>query len=152
MIQWEIKAFPDLTLMEWHDLLALRIAIFVVEQNCPYQELDGKDSACFHLIGRAEKDVVATARIVPPGISYTEWAIGRVSIAESERGKYQGYLLMRHAMNFIHEREPSAPIRISAQAHLEKFYSNLGFVFTGKAYDEDGIPHVEMLWGKEATV
>lgn len=152
MIHWNIKVFTELSLEEWHDLVALRIAVFVVEQNCPYPELDGKDRACYHLIGRVDNEIVATARIVPPGVSYPEWSIGRVAIAPAQRGKYQGYMLMRQAMNFIHELDPGVPIRISAQSHLERFYSHLGFVFTGKAYDEDGIPHMEMLWGKEVVV
>jgi ElaA protein len=152
MINWDIKVFDGLSLEEFHDLVALRIAIFVVEQNCPYLELDGKDSACYQLIGRVDDEIVAAARIVPAGVSYSEWSIGRVAIAPEQRGKYHGYMLMRQAMNFIHELEPGVPIRISAQSHLERFYTHLGFVFTGKTYDEDGIPHMEMLWGKELVV
>ncbi len=146
MIRWSIIPFSELTLTEWHDLLALRVAVFVVEQTCPYQEIDGKDPLAFHVIGRNEaNETIATARVLPPGISYKEWSIGRVAVDEKYRAKKLGYELMRQAMQFVDEQEKNASIRISAQLYLKKFYENLGFEFTGKAYDEDGIPHIEML-------
>lgn len=146
MIRWSIIPFSELTLTEWHDLLALRVAVFVVEQNCPYQEVDGKDPLAFHVIGRnAANETIATARVLLPGISYKEWSIGRVAVDEKYRAQKLGYELMRHAMQFIDTQEKNASIRISAQLYLKKFYENIGFEFTGKAYDEDGIPHIEML-------
>jgi ElaA protein len=145
-MNWSIKSFQELSVEEWHDLLALRIAIFVVEQNCPYQEVDGKDKVSYHVFAQDKQNtIVAVARIVPPGVSYKEWSIGRVAIAEDFRGLKLGYALMEQSIAFIQEKEPNAQIRISAQSHLQQFYENLGFVFTGKAYDEDGIPHIEML-------
>jgi ElaA protein len=148
MIHWEIKHYTDLSTDEFHDLLALRIAIFVVEQNCPYPELDGKDKKGFHLIGRHENnEIVATSRILPRGVSYADWSIGRVAIAVSHRGQKLGYVMMEESLAFIQSQEKNPTIRISAQAHLEPFYANVGFTSTEKKYDEDGIPHVEMLWG-----
>ena len=145
-MNWSIKSFQELSVEEWHDLLALRIGIFVVEQNCPYQEVDGKDKVSYHVFAQDEQNtIVAVSRIVPPGVSYKEWSIGRVAIAEDFRGLKLGYALMEQSIAFIQEKEPNAQIRISAQSHLQQFYENLGFVFTGKAYDEDGIPHIEML-------
>lgn len=131
--------------MQWHNLLALRIHVFVVEQNCPYPEIDGKDPHCFHVFGEIDGEVVAVARIVPPGLSYAEVAIGRVATAQNYRGKGLGVELMNQSLNHIKNIYGSVPVRISAQSYLEQFYLNLGFKPTGKSYLEDGIPHLEML-------
>ncbi len=146
-VNWQVKTFGELTTNEFHDLLALRIKVFVVEQNCPYEELDGKDKKSYHLIGReGTGEVVATARILPAGISYPEVAIGRVVIDESQRGTGLGHDLMKQCMKFIVEEFGKVPVRISAQKHLEKYYESHQFTSTGKEYLEDGIPHVEMLY------
>ncbi len=146
-MNFEIKAFDSLSLHEFHDLVALRIQVFVIEQNCPYQDLDGKDKKSFHFIGRDNDSVIkATARILPAGISYPEVAIGRVVIDPSERGTGAGHDLMRSCMEFIENQFGKVPVRLSAQSHLEKFYMHHQFVSAGKEYLEDGIPHVEMLY------
>jgi len=146
-MNFEIKAFDSLSLHEFHDLVALRIQVFVIEQNCPYQDLDGKDKKSFHLIGRDKEGAIkATARILPAGISYPEVAIGRVVIDPSERGTGAGHELIGSCMEFIENQFGKVPVRISAQSHLEKFYMHHQFVSTGKEYLEDGIPHVEMLY------
>jgi len=146
-MNFEIKAFDSLSLHEFHDLVALRIQVFVIEQNCPYQDLDGKDKKSFHLIGRDKEGAIkSTARILPAGISYPEVAIGRVVVDPSERGTGAGHELMRSCMEFIENQFGKVPVRLSAQSHLEKFYMHHQFVSNGKEYLEDGIPHVEMLY------
>lgn len=146
-IHWNIKHYSELSLDEFHDMIQLRINVFVVEQNCPYSELDGKDKQCFHLIGRDNKNnIAATARILPVGLGYEhDVAIGRVVIGENYRGLQLGHALMKECKNFIAQQYGTVSIRLSAQKHLEKYYGQHDFVSTGKEYLEDGIPHVEML-------
>ncbi len=146
ILNWQIKDFSEISIIEFHDLMALRIKIFVVEQNCPYQEIDGKDIKSHHLIGRDDEgNIVATARILPAGISYKEVSIGRVAIDESARDNGNGHVLMEKCMEYIVEKFGPTNVRLSAQSHLEKYYQKHGFESTGKRYLEDDIPHVEML-------
>jgi ElaA protein len=146
-MNFQIKHFSELSLNEFHDLIALRLQIFVVEQNCSYLDLDGKDKLSYHVICRDGKgNCMATARILPAGIIYEEVSIGRVVTDESIRRKGEGHLLMKACMNFIKAEFGHVPIRISAQAHLEKFYNAHLFFSTGKEYLEDDIPHMEMLY------
>lgn len=147
-LNWQIKHYNDLTLNEFHDLIALRIAIFVVEQNCPYQELDGKDKKSYHMICRdGMGNLAGTARILSPGIAYPDAsAIGRVVIREDLRGEGHGHTLMNKCVEFCTKEFGDTPIRISAQKHLENYYAEHNFVSTGKEYLEDGIPHVEMIY------
>lgn len=145
-LNYQFKHFQELSTSEFHDIIAVRLKVFVVEQNCSYLDLDGKDKKCYHAICRDGKGkILATARIVPPGISYIEVSIGRVVIEETIRGEGLGHELMHHCIEFIHAEFGIVPIRISAQKHLEKFYNGHLFFSTGKEYLEDGIPHVEML-------
>jgi len=145
-LDWQVKYYPELTTNEFHDIIALRLKAFVVEQNCSYLDLDGKDKKCYHLICRdGFGKVVATARILPPGISYTEVSIGRVVLDQEIRGKGIGHQLMEQSMKFINEEFGAVPVRISAQKHLENYYKTHNFISTGKEYLEDEIPHVEML-------
>lgn len=149
MLNWQFKHFNDLTLIEFHDIVSLRIKVFVVEQNCPYQELDGKDKKCYHLLCRNEKGaLVGTFRILPPGLSYQEASIGRVVIDNEYRGLKTGHKMMEEALNFIEKEFGSSNVRISGQKYLENFYEKHGFTTTGKEYLEDGIPHVEMILKK----
>lgn len=147
-LNWQIKPYHDLSLNEFHDIIALRLQAFVVEQNCAYLDLDGKDKKCYHLLCRDGKgNVVATARILPPGLAYKEdAAIGRVVTMEEIRGKGIGHELMDKCVEYCIAEFGTTPIRISAQKHLEKYYNGHLFVTTGKEYLEDGIPHVEMLY------
>jgi ElaA protein len=147
-VNWFCLPFNSLTLMQWHNILALRIEVFVVEQNCPYQEVDGKDPQCYHVFGEFKGEVVAVSRIVPPGISYPEVAIGRVATSPNHRGKGLGVELMNQTLHQIKNLYGKVPVRISAQSYLEQFYNNLGFEPTGKSYLEDDIPHLEMLKAK----
>ncbi|MBL6661129.1 MAG: GNAT family N-acetyltransferase [Crocinitomicaceae bacterium] len=143
----QVKSFLELSLEEFHDIIALRIQIFIIEQNCPYQEVDGKDKLAHHLFFKNEMDeIIAVTRILPQGISYEEVAIGRVVVHEEYRGTGLGNQLMADSMNFVRDKYGEVPVRLSAQKHLENYYGNHGFKSTGKEYLEDGIPHVEMLY------
>ena len=139
-LEWQIKHYNELTLNEFHDIIALRVNVFVVEQDCPYQELDGKDKKCYHVICRdGMGNIVATARIAPPGISYDNSpSIGRVVIDESIRNQGKGHELMNKCVDYSILEFGNSTITISAQNGGHNFTS------TGKEYLEDGIPHVEM--------
>ena len=143
---WEIKAFGDLNLKEFHDLIALRISVFVIEQNCPYQEVDGKDQHSIHVIGKKDGEIVATARIVAPGLSYSEPSIGRVLTISTARGTGLGHELMEETMKAAKNHFGNVPIRMSAQEHLINFYQVHGFEPVSDVYLEDNIPHIEMLY------
>ncbi|MEI4302474.1 GNAT family N-acetyltransferase [Streptococcus suis] len=147
-MQWEIKAFDQLSLQELYGILTLRVDVFVVEQACPYPEVDGKDPNCLHLLGTDEGELVAYLRILPAGLSYDEVSIGRVVIKPSHRGKGLGRPMMEQAIHFITNEWKERQIKIGAQAHLEKFYSSLGFEAVSEVYLEDDIPHLDMLYTK----
>lgn len=144
-VAWQSHQFNELSTDLWHDLLQLRINVFVVEQNCPYPELDGKDKLATHLTGSLNGQCIAAARILPPGVSYAEASIGRVATHIDFRGKGLGKITMELCLETILEQYGPVPIRISAQTYLTHFYRAFGFEPTGKEYLEDGIPHLEML-------
>lgn len=139
--------YPELSKAELYDLLRLRAEVFVVEQDCPYQDLDGKDQACIHLCGYSnDGQLAAYTRLVPKGISYPDYAsIGRVITATFARGKGIGRPLMEASIYHLTAAFGQVPIKISAQAHLQDFYASVGFTGTGDIYDEDGIPHRAMV-------
>lgn len=146
-LNWQIKPYNEFNTNEFHDIIALRLKAFVVEQNCCYLDLDGKDKKCYHLICRdGQGKVVATARILHPGASYPEVSIGRVVIDQTIRGNGVGHELMKHCMSYILDEFGDVAIRISAQKHLEGYYGKHNFQSSGKEYLEDNIPHVEMLY------
>lgn len=145
--QWFIKHFSQLSALEFHNIIQVREAVFVVEQNCPYQDVDGKDTDAYHIWCENETgEVLCTARILKPGVSYPEAAIGRVCTAAFARGQKIGIELMKRSITFAQDELKANEIRISAQTYLLQFYTDLGFQSTGKEYLEDDIPHVEMLW------
>ena len=144
-LNWCIKHYSKLTTDEFHDLIALRIKVFVIEQNCPYQEVDGKDKEAFHVFCRNEKnEIIAIGRVLPPGVSYETTSIGRIVIEENSRGKNLGHELMRKCVDFALLEFRNQSITISAQKHLKNYYNKHNFKSTGKEYLEDGIPHIEM--------
>lgn len=146
-IIWKTVPFEDLSLIELHDMLRLRVDIFVVEQNCPYPEIDGHDPVCFHCLGHDPMGrLVATARIAPAGVIYEEVSIGRVVVSESHRGLDLGRKLMEASMAFCRERLAARSIKIAAQLYLEKFYQRLGFDTISAVYPWDGIDHIDMRW------
>ncbi len=145
-IVWETKHFNDLTVNEFWEILYLRTEIFVVEQDCPYQEVDEKDRQSFHLFGRAENGkVIAVSRIVPKGISYSEISIGRVALKKEFRGQGIADEMMLETFRFIEKELGQQAIRISAQQYLISYYGKHGFEQVGEMYLEDNIPHIEML-------
>ncbi len=147
MLNFELKSFQNLNTKELYEILRLRIEVFVVEQDCPYQDADNRDQDSFHLMGRdANGALLAYTRIVPPGLSYPDYSsIGRVITSEKVRGKKQGYMLMEASIVECKKLYPDHKIKISAQEHLEKFYGSFGFNKVGEGYLEDGIPHIGML-------
>lgn len=139
-------SYAHITKDDLYDCLALRTEVFVLEQDCPYQEIDGKDRQSWHIWSRGEEGVVSSyARILEAGVSYPEVSIGRVVVHQDHRGKQLGRELMVFCLEFIRSELGPQPVRISAQDYLLKFYESLGFKYTGKSYLEDGIPHSDML-------
>lgn len=145
MTPWRFARFDDLTAREVHDILQARSAVFVVEQMCVFQDVDGVDPASWHLFSREGDRIVAYCRLLPPGVKFPEASIGRVITTEPGRGRGLGRALMVEALARAHALWPSQSIRIGAQQRLERFYESLGFRTVSDPYDEDGIPHVEML-------
>lgn len=140
-----LKAFDDLTLNELYELLQLRSAVFVVEQQCIYQDMDDKDQDGYHLLMYNDAQLIGVTRLLPLGISYDHHcSIGRVVTHAAFRNQGLGRRLMQKSVAACTTLWPKYPIKISAQAHLEAFYASLGFASTGEAYLEDGIPHVAM--------
>lgn len=142
---WEIKKFDELTVAELYAILQLRSEVFVVEQTCVYQDMDNKDNLSYHVMCWQDDNLLATARIIPPGISYTEPSIGRVVTSKTTRGNGTGRKLMNVAIKKTIELFGVTGIKIGAQLYLNKFYSSLGFEQTSDIYLEDGIEHIEML-------
>jgi ElaA protein len=138
------KYFQELTVNELHALYALRCKVFVVEQNCPYQEVDEKDTKAYHVMGFEGSELVACARILSPGVSYQEPSIGRVAVDFRQRGTEKGKQLMQYVLMEIKRLFPNQDTVISAQEYLLNFYRQLGFVAEGDVYLEDNIPHVQM--------
>ncbi|RTZ02230.1 GNAT family N-acetyltransferase [Flavobacterium sp. RSP49] len=144
MLKWSIKSFKELSVDELYDLLRLRSEIFVVEQNCVYLDLDGKDKVALHLIGEFEGKIVAHSRLFKPGISFDNASIGRVTVDSNYRDKKWGHDLMRESIAGIAHHFGESHITIGAQLYLKKFYESHGFEQTSEMYLEDDIPHIEM--------
>jgi ElaA protein len=149
-IRWQWSTFDELTTRELYEIIRARIGVFCVEQNCPYQDLDGVDQRSRHLIGwlpdvTGKPRVVAYCRLVAPGVKYDEPSVGRVLTSGPGRGLGAGKELMRRVLEFHDRLYPRTANRIGAQQYLERFYQGFGFVTVSDPYDEDGIPHIEML-------
>lgn len=145
MITWKRKTFDELTPHELYAILQLRNEVFVVEQQCIFQDADGRDPFCFHIMGLEGDTLVAYTRLVPPGIAWAEPAIGRVATAPKARNRGLGRQVMEYSVDQCHTLFGPLPIRIGAQCYLEKFYTSLGFRPDGEIYLEDGIQHIEMI-------
>ncbi|HET9055242.1 MAG TPA: GNAT family N-acetyltransferase [Chitinophagaceae bacterium] len=145
MINWVLKKFEDLTVYELYAVLQLRNEVFVVQQNCVFQDADNKDKQCWHYMGWENDNLVAYARIIPAGVAYEYASIGRVVNSPGERGRGIGKELMKTAIERTYELFGKVPIKIGAQLYLKKFYSSFGFVQTGEIYLEDGIEHIHMV-------
>jgi ElaA protein len=147
MLQYACKTFNELTGEELYDLLRLRQEVFIVEQNCPYLDADGKDKYAHHILAKDESSsILCYTRLLPEGVSYEGYSsIGRVVNAPSVRGTGEGKLIMQYSIDKIKQLYPHVPIKIGAQQYLKKFYESLGFVDIGIPYIEDGIPHIIMI-------
>jgi ElaA protein len=145
MINWQNKRFNELTPRELYAILQLRNEVFVVEQDCIYQDADNKDQAAYHFTGWEKDKLVAYTRIIPPGIIFKEASIGRVVTSPAARNKGLGRELMNNTLHEVYKLFGNTPIRIGAQVYLLSFYSSLGFIQTGDIYLEDGIEHAEMV-------
>lgn len=144
-IQWTIRDFSALKPEELYAILQLRNEVFVVEQNCVFQDADDKDQKCKHLMGWLEGRLVAYTRLVPPGVSYAEPSIGRVVTSPLVRRSGAGRILMQRSIEAVKELYGDVPQRIGAQLYLKDFYGSFGFIVAGDVYLEDGIEHIEMV-------
>lgn len=146
MLSFSSQRFKDLEKLKLYEILALRASVFVVEQNCAYQDLDGKDTKAIHLMGHSNGELVAYARVLDKGVSYDNYvSIGRIVTRSEHRGKNYGHKLVAYALEECRKRFSGQPVKISAQAHLEEFYNTHGFTAEGKPYLEDDIPHIAMV-------
>ena len=144
-MQLVFKPFDELSPAELYEVIKLRNEVFVVEQNCVFQDADGKDPDCHHLLIFKEHSLVAYSRIVPPGVSYPEPSIGRVVTSLLVRRKGMGRILMNRSLEKTYELFGRVDIKIGAQLYLHDFYGSFGFKQCSDVYDEDGIDHIEML-------
>ena len=144
-LEWQWCRLGELSAEQVYAVLAARVAIFVVEQNCAYQELDGLDGEAEHLIVWSGKEVAGYLRVLGPGTRFEDPSIGRIITTQPFRGSGLGREVVAKGLERTRMRYPGRPVRISAQKYLEKFYRDFGFVTVSEPYLEDGIPHVEML-------
>ncbi len=143
-MNWITKKFDELSVHELYGILQLRAKVFVVEQNCAYQDLDDTDKKAWHLFGVENENILAYARLIPQGINYPEASIGRVIVDPSLRGKSKGKELMHESIKKCEELFNTKSITISAQCYLKRFYNECGFKEVGEEYLEDNIPHIKM--------
>lgn len=144
-LDWKLAAFDALTVAELYAVLQLRTEVFVMEQNCPFQDMDGADDQAMHLLGTQGGQLIAYARLFPAGVKFSEASIGRVVTRLSARGTGLGHLLMAKAIGALQQHWGQHAIRIGAQARLKNFYWQHGFIDMGVPYVEDGIDHLEMV-------
>ena len=143
-LHWKVISFNEFTVDELYDLMQLRSQIFVVEQDCVYNDLDGLDRQALHVLCYNQEMLIGYARLLPANTRYANTSIGRVVIHPDWRGKAIGKQLIESSIQYIQETWVTKEINISAQQHLEAFYSDLGFITISDVYMEDGIPHVKM--------
>ncbi len=143
-ITFKIKRFNELSSAELYSLLQLRSEVFVVEQNCVYQDIDGKDEKALHVLGYYQNELTAYSRLFDAGNYFEEASIGRVIVRQKSRKFNLGHELMRVSIAAIEENFNQTAITISAQEYLKKFYESHGFIQTSESYLEDDIPHIEM--------
>ena len=144
-MNWILKKFDSLTPQELYSILQLRSEVFVVEQNCVFQDMDNKDQQCYHFMGWQNDLLFAYTRLVPPGLSYEEASIGRVVTSPAGRGSGIGKTLIEKSIEEVFNLYGKGSIKIGAQLYLKKFYTSFGFEQIGDIYDEDGIDHIKMI-------
>lgn len=147
-MNYGIKKFSELENNELYQILELRSEVFVVEQNCAYNDVDNKDQDAYHLLLQDNKKIVAGLRILKKGVSYDQISIGRVVVNKEYRGRGIAKDMMLKAIEFIENDLSEKEIKISAQAYLIEFYKSIGFVEVSQVYLEDDIPHIDMLYKK----
>ena len=145
MVSIFVKSYQELSKLELYKILRLRAEVFVVEQDCVYLDLDGKDQIAFHVLGYKDSKLIAYARIFKPGDYFLKSSIGRIIVKKEYRRFKYGDHLVQNSIEFIENKFKEKEILISAQAYLINFYNNLGFVQKGEQYLEDDIPHIKML-------
>ncbi|GGJ90670.1 GNAT family acetyltransferase [Lentibacillus kapialis] len=148
-MEWYIKPFQELTNEDLYAILKLRVDIFVVEQECPYPELDDYDQQAVHYFLKIGHDLVANVRMMPRNTTFEEPSIGRVAVAEKCRDRGYGCDIMQKAIEYICTQWHETEIKIAAQEHLKTFYSKFGFRQASESYLEDGIPHIDMIWKQQ---
>ncbi|QHJ69279.1 GNAT family N-acetyltransferase [Planococcus halotolerans] len=148
---WKIADFNELAAAELYEMLKLRVDVFVVEQNCPYPELDGLDQKSVHLAYRENGKILAYSRLVPGELKYGVPSIGRVIVSPDARGRGLARELMRKSIDFIFNEWQPEEIRLQGQVYLQEFYQSFGFDPISDVYDEDGIPHVDMRLDKRGS-
>ena len=146
---WKIHEFGQLTTNNLYEILALRCQVFIVEQTCPYLDLDGHDRAAYHLCFQEADQVIAYCRILPPGITFEQASIGRYLVRESVRGTGLGRRLFQKALAFCFRDQAYSEVMISGQAYLQSFYESIGFESVGQVYLDDGIEHIDMKLSSE---
>lgn len=147
IMSWKIKSFNELSTHELYEILQVRTRVFVVEQECAYLEVDGKDLHSYHLYKEVNGEVAAYARLLPAGVSYEEPSIGRVLVKEEYRRKGFAGELVKRGLAFIHAEWGEQTVKIQAQEYLREFYGSFGFRAITETYLEDGIPHIDMILG-----
>lgn len=145
MVRWSLHQFGELTPPDLYELLTLRSAVFVVEQQCVFLDMDNKDQQSWHLLGKINNQLVAYTRLLPAGLAYESCSIGRVVTADTVRRTGVGKLLMEESINCCEKLFGKGAIEIGAQLYLEKFYQSFGFIREGEIYLEDGIEHIHMI-------
>ncbi|SRR5258705_8449730 len=145
MISWTVKKFDELSVHELYAILRLRSEVFVVEQNCVFQDMDNKDQSSYHLMGWEDHALAAYTRLIPPGVVYPSASIGRVITSQAARGTGIGRQLMEKSIEEATSLFGNIPIKIGAQLYLKEFYNSFGFDQSSDIYDEDGIDHIEMI-------
>jgi ElaA protein len=144
MIKWLLKKFDELTPHELYSILQLRNEVFVVEQNCVFQDADNKDQASYHLMGWNDETLIAYSRIIPAGVAYDRPSIGRIVTSPVARGNGIGRILMLESIGAINKLFGNSSIKLGAQLYLKSFYESFGFIQSSDVYPEDGIEHIEM--------
>ena len=144
-LDFKWSRIENLSALEWFAIIKARESVFVVEQQCPYQETDDMDLHSWHLEVSINNQLAAYVRVVDPGIKYEQPSIGRVMTISEFRNLKIGRSLMNEAIRFTEEKYPHMGIKIGAQVYLQKFYESLGFEAVSEPYDEDGIPHIDMI-------
>lgn len=145
-MKFKLKRFNELTVEELYKLLRVRNEVFVVEQNCVYQDCDNKDYEAYHLLCEDENEIIAYLRILNKGVSFDEASIGRVLVKDNYRHTGLSKELMLMALKFMKEEMKEREVKISAQVYIKKFYENVGFKEVSEEYLEDDIPHVQMVY------